>query len=125
MGSLFSAFGVIVRVGSILYGLLWSLNTNGQESDYRRFIQTVDSVYSNLTFSGVEFPVTGIKLKPVPYGVAFARFEPKTNQRAVLFNYAYFYEKYGRDVTVDFSSLLYGNSRRFVPLLWQRRCCPA
>ena len=61
----------------------------------------VDSVYNNLTFSGVDFPVTGIKLHRVPYGIAFARFEPKINQRTVLFNYAYFYEKYWKAAKAD------------------------
>ena len=32
------------------------------------------------------------------------------------------YDGIGRDVTMDFSSLLHGNTRRLVPLLWQPGC---
>jgi hypothetical protein len=76
------------------YILLWSASTFGQGAGYGKLKNKVDSLYSHLTFSGVDFEVTGIKLKSVPFGLSFAKYDPKINQRVVLFNYNYFYEKY-------------------------------
>ena len=54
----------------------------------------VKDIYEGMTFSGLDLNVTGIPLINMPANVAFAQFDPKTNKRYILINYAFFLANY-------------------------------
>jgi hypothetical protein len=50
--------------------------------------------YKNLTFSGVDLQLSGVKMTTVPFGYAFAYFDKSNNNRWLLINEARLFNKY-------------------------------
>jgi hypothetical protein len=78
------------------------LGALGQGNDYKKFVDTVKSLYSDsLTFNDASLNINGVELANSPVGIAFAYFNAKNNKRYILINYQYLFRKIWQDPSLS------------------------